>query len=113
MPPEVDTAGEPIISAGVVKASERYQLLMQGNRNFTALGRRRGDIFMRAQELQQEMYERLLSEFSSKPKAAAGAGDAAGGVRDPLKANAARAKSIKRKVRGGKAASSSKKRSKQ
>ena len=112
MPPEVDTAGEPIIPAKLVKASERYHLLMQGNRNLADLGRQRADIFMRAQELQQEIYERLLSEFSSKPKAAAGTGDAAGGVRDPLKANAAGAKSIKRKARGGQVASSSKKRSK-
>ena len=58
---------------------------MQGNRNFADLGKRRADIFMRAQQVQVEMYEQLLPEFSSNPKAAAGAGDAAGGVRDPLK----------------------------
>ena len=106
---EVDAQGVPIIPSRAVYKRERHAILYQGARAFAELGATTGACFERAQELQQEMYEQLISEFNVKRGSAGGNTGETGGVRNPVKVPTKGAKAHKRKIKGGGTATSKRK----
>ena len=109
---EVDAQGVPIIPAKAVRKRERSAILHQSARAFAELGATNAACFERAQQLQQEMYEQLISEFAVNKRGSAGGNTGeTGGVRNPVKLPTKGKLAHKRKVKGvGTAASKRKKR---
>ena len=100
----------PIIPAKAMRKNERRNILLGNTRAFAELGATNAACFERAQELQQEMLEQLISEFAVNKRGSAGGNTGeTGGVRNPVKVPTKGAKAHKRKIKGGGTATSKRK----